>query len=454
MHVFERAVNGHRYRIAAQSVWDPVRGRSVARQVVLGPAEPPPVADLGATRTVGTRAVGDVGALIWVAEQLDLIAHIDRACGHLGAKDGPSVGELAVAVAIQRACAPGPKGDLGDFLDGSVPRLSCLPGSAFSGQVFHRVAQQVTERALVRDGGFWSPQLELGLDSAGYYSIISLPLGHAAAEAALQMAVRRGAMQRLSGKLKHVRAARMRTTVGKLDRTLVVVESEELLEGQKRGIALALRKAKVELRKLERLVQAGRLARDRLEQRCQKALAREHLSSFVVTSIAGNDQQPTFHWEVDAALRRQLEKTRLGRRVLCTDQHNWSTGRIVYAFRGQWNVEELFRRAKKGGVVPWGPSHQWADGSLRLHTFATVLGLMLVSLAKLALGTEASARETMKSLAEIRATLVRTTTGGTGRRPPVMLAPDLTTYQRRAVRIFNLERWFPSILSCMTARPV
>ena len=156
---------------------------------------------------------------------------------------------------------------------------------------------------------------------------------------------------------------------------------------------------------------------------------------------------------MDATLRRQLEQTRLGRRVLCTDQHNWSTGRIVYAFRGQWNVEELFRRAKKGGVVPWGPSHQWADGSLRLHTFATVLGLMLVSLAKLALGTDASARETMKNLAAIRATLVRTTTGGPGRRPTVMLAAELTTEQRRAVWIFQLERWFPDLLSCMTSSP-
>jgi hypothetical protein len=568
MHVFERAVNGHRYRIAAQSVWDPVRGRSVARQVVLGPAQPPPVADLAATRTVGTRAIGDVGALIWVAEQLDVIAHIDRACGHVGAKNGPSVGELALAVAIQRACSPGPKRDLGGFLDGSVPRLSCLPGSAFTGQAFHRVAQQVSEpaleqaqvaisqaavarfklsadvlafdttnfdthiatrtpgqlarrghakskrrdlrvvglgllvsetghvpllyrtysgngsdqgvleaclgglkqlhealdggaggalspqRTLVRDGGFWSPQLELDLDRAGYYSIISLPLGHAAAEAALQAAAPRGAMQPLSGKLKQVRAARMRTTVGKLDRTLVVVESEELLEGQKRGIAAAVRKAKVELRKLQRLVEKGRLTRASLEQRCQKVLAREHLSSFVVPTIGGNDKQPTFCWEVDATRRRQLEQTRLGRRVLCTDQHHWSTGRIVYAFRGQWNVEELFRRAKKGGVVPWGPSHQWADGSLRLHTFATVVGLMLVSLAKLALGTDASARQTMGSLGAIRATLVRTTTGGTGRRPTVMLAPDLTSEQRRAVRVFDLERWFPSLLSCISARPI
>jgi transposase len=567
MHIFEREVSGRRYRIAAQSVWDSKAGRSVARQVVLGPAAPAPVADLSATHTVGTRALGDVGALVWVAEQLDLVALIDRACAGLGAKAGPSVGELAVAVAIQRACSPGPKRDLGEFLDASLPRVSCLPGSAFTGQAFHRVAQQVTEReleqaqvaiskvavarfelsadvlafdttnfdthiatltpgelaqrghakskrkdlrvvglgvlvsetghvpllyrtyngngsdqsvlaaclgglaelhealdrgegrrrpaqrTLVRDGGFWSPQLELELDAAGYYSLISLPLGHKAAEEALQMAAQRGAMKPLTGKLNEVRAARMRIPVGELDRTLVVVESLDLLEGQKRGVAAALRKAKVELRKLEALIHKGRISRSRLEDRVKKALAREHLSSFVVSTIAGTDKAPTLHWEVDAAKRRELEKTRLGRRVLCTDRHHWSTGRIVYAFRGQWNVEELFRRAKKGGVVPWGPSHQWADGSIRLHTFATVLGLMLVSLARIALAPDASARRMLEDLAQIKTTLVRTTTGGPGRRPTVMLAPELTAEQRRAVKVFELDKWFPDILSSITARP-
>src|SRR6202161_950364 len=383
MHIFEREVNGHRYRIAAQSVWDAERGRSVARQVVLGPAEPPPLADLRDTHTGGTRGVGDVGALIWVAEQLDLVAHIDRACGEVGAKGGPSVGELAVAVAIQRACAPGPKRELGEFLDASLPRLSCLPGSAFSGQAFHRVAQQVTEhqleqaqvavakaavarfelsadvlafdttnfdthidtqtpgelarrghakskrsdlrvvglgvlasetghvpllyrtyagnssdqgvwtacldglrelhqslddgecrgkaqRTLVRDGGFWSPQLELDLDVVGYYSLISLPLGHAAAEQALQVAAQRGAMKALTGKLAPVRAARVEGKVGNLDRTLVVVESQELREGQQRGIAVALRKAKGELSKLDRLVKTKRISGSSLEERVRK----------------------------------------------------------------------------------------------------------------------------------------------------------------------------------------
>ncbi len=567
MHIFEREVNGQRYRIAAQSVWDSAQGRSVARQVVLGPAVAPPVADLGATRTVGTRAVGDVGALAWVAEQLDLVGKINQACGGLGAKNGPSVGELVVAVAIQRACSPGPKCELAEFLEASVARVSCLPAAAFSGQAFHRVAQQVTaehleqvqvaiakaavarfelstdvlafdttnfdthiatltpgelakrghakskrsdlrvvglgvlvsetghvpllyrsyagngsdqgvlaacleglrklhealddgegraqpgQRTLVPDGGFWSPQLELELGLAGYHSLISLPLSHSAAEQALQMAARRGAMKPLSGKLSHVRAARMQAKVGELERTLVVVESEELLQGQKRGIAVRLRKAKTELRKLERLVQAGRIQRSSLTRRVQKALSREHLSSFVVVNIGGNEKAPSLRWHVDAALRRQLETTRLGRRVLCTDRHIWSTGRIVHAFRGQWKVEEIFRRAKKGGLVPWGPSHQWADGSLRLHTFATVLGLTLVSLAKIALGTDTSARVMMQSLAAIRATLVRTTTGGAGRRSTVMLAPELTADQRRAVKVFDLDRWLPTLLSSMKTRP-
>src|SRR5439155_25914979 len=69
MNVFERQVGGRRYRVASQSLWDPARQRSFARQAVLGAADPPPVADLASTRTVGTRRVGDVGALVWIAEQ-------------------------------------------------------------------------------------------------------------------------------------------------------------------------------------------------------------------------------------------------------------------------------------------------------------------------------------------------------------------------------------------------
>jgi len=564
MNIFERTVGGRRYRIASQSVWDPSRQRPFARQAVVGPADPPPVVNLASVRTVGTQRIGDVGALLWVADQLDLVKLIDQACTMSTPMDGPTMGEMVLAVAVQRACAPSAKRHLATFLESCLPRVSCLPTSAFTGQQFHRCAAQVRDeqleriqieiaraavrkfelsadvlafdttnfdthiatttagelarrghakskrsdlrvvglaalvsetghvpllyrtypgngsdqavlgscldalgklhkaldegerrdhpacRTLVRDGGSWSEQLELDLDMEGYSTLISLPLSHRASELALVHAARRGAMKVLGGKLGDVRAARLRTPVGELDRTLVVVESQELLRGQKRGIAVALRKATAELRKLERLAAGGRIQREALESKVRTALQREHLSDFVVARVQERSGQLTLDWHVDSVLRRTLERTRLGRRVLCTDQHIWSTGRIVHGFRGQWNVEELFRRAKKGGVVPWGPSHQWADDSLRLHTFATVIGLTLVSLARLAIGTRKLARSMMQTLAGIEATLVQVGTKERGRRATVLLAPELTAEQRKAVKTFALARWLPILLSSMT----
>lgn len=566
MHFFERLVDGRLYRVVAQSVWDPRKKQPVSRQVLLGPADPAPVADLTKTRTVGTKRVGDAGALSWVAEQLDVVRLIDEACGHAGAATGPSVGELALGVAVQRACAPGSKRDVAAFLGASVPRISCLPAERFTGQAFHRAAAGVTPdqleraqlaiaqaavarfglsaevlafdstnfdthiatttagelarrghakskrrdlrvvglgvlvsetghvpllhrtypgnssdqavltscleglaqlhdaldaaeggprksgRTLVRDGGFWSVQLELELERARYHSLIALPLSHTAAAQALVWAAGRGRMRPLKGTLRDVRAARMEGRVGDLDRTLVVVESQELLRGQKRGIAVALRKAKLELRTLERRLHVGKLDRATLEARVQKTLGREHLADFVVTTIGGSPTRPTLHWAVDAARRRELERTRLGRRVLCTTRTLWSTERIVHAYRGQWKVDELFRRAKQGGVVPWGPSYQWADASLQLHTFATVLGLTLVALAQLALHSRQSAPAFMRALSDIKATLVRTDTGRAGRRPTVMLAPDLSATQKNAVQVFELARWMPTLSSTMSRR--
>ena len=502
-----------------------------------------------------------MGALIWVAEQLDLIKLIDQACALSAPTDGPTMGEMVLAVAVQRACSPSAKRHSATFLESCLPRVSCLPTSAFSGQEFHRWAAQVSDeqletaqieiartavrrfqlstdvlafdttnfdthiatttagelarrghakskrsdlrvvglaalvsetghvpllhriypgngsnqsvldsclnalgqlhdalndaeqrgpaacRTLVRDGGWWSEPLELDLDIEGYATLISLPLSHRASESALQYGARRGAMKRIGGKLGEVRAARLRTQVGELDRTLVVVESEELLRGQKRGIAVALRKAREALRKLERRAASGRIQREALESQVQKALQREHLSEFVVTTVKEQGGKVSLHWHVDAARRRLLERTRLGRRVLCTDRHIWSTGRMVHAFRGQWNVEELFRRAKKGGVVPWGPSHQWADGSLRLHTFATVIGLTLVSLARVALGSGKSARSMMQMLGGIEATRVQVRNRDRGRRATVLLAPKLTAEQGKAVQCFDLGRWLPILLS-------
>ena len=107
------------------------------------------------------------------------------------------------------------------------------------------------------------------------------------------MAEQRGAMKPLSGKLGEVLAARVRTAVGELDRTLVVVESQELLAGQKRGIAAALRKAKIELGKLEALIEKGRITRSRLEDEWHLlCLPRVTMALDLSPSLGARDLQP------------------------------------------------------------------------------------------------------------------------------------------------------------------
>jgi len=575
MFIFERTIGKRAYRIAAENVWDPVKQRSFGRQAILGAAGKPPNIDLSKAEVVGTRSVGDVGALVWAARELDVVRIVDEACELPGSIGAPSLGELALAVALQRACDPGGKCDLPDFLANALPKHSCLPPSAFSGQAYHRLARKVTDemleraqlalarkaverfelsadvlafdttnfdtfiatttdsklarrghakskradlrvvglavlasetghvpllyrtypgngadqgvltdclaglrklhellgqaeqrpkaqRTLVRDGGSWGEQLELDLTTTGFHTLISLPLGHSAAEAALEYAAGRGRMKALGGRLTGTRACRTSSEVGdKLFRTLVVVESENLLRGQKRGITAALRKAKAELRKLEvglnkqRSAKTGRRGRYSVESvlaRVDRVLAREHLADFVVAEVGGTDEAPTLTYTVDDQKRRELERTRLGRRVLCTNHHSWSTQRIISAFRGQWNVEELFRRAKKGGVAPWGPSYQRLDSSLRLHTFSTVLGLTLVSIAKLALGFEGSAREMMEQLSDVRATVVTEATGAPGRRPAYTIPPTLNKLQSQSVGVFELDSWLPSLQSSRHGR--
>jgi hypothetical protein len=55
----------------------------------------------------------------------------------------------------------------------------------------------------------WREPLELDLDvQEGYGTLISLPLSYHASQWALEQAARRGAMNRLGGALRDVRAAR------------------------------------------------------------------------------------------------------------------------------------------------------------------------------------------------------------------------------------------------------
>lgn len=555
MHIFEREINGRRYRIAATTVRVPGKKHPVSRQISLGPVEGDEPFVPSRCEEAGFRRVGDVGALVAVADELGVLEAFDAVAPGDGV--GPSLGELILAVALQRVCAPGAKRELPSFLDGALPRFSVLRNDGFTGRAFHRLTRQVSEesyervqlaiakracelyglktdvlaydttnfdtfiatttesalarrghakskradlkvvglammtsstssvplfhrpyagnesdktvlaetlgtlaklhallgpadRTLVRDGGFAGTQLELALGESGYHSVSTLPLSNTAAREALAAAV--GNLEPLPGKLRTIGAWRTRVKAGGLDRTLVVVESPELLKGQLRGLANATKKARKELRKIARRLDeehAGtakgrRYTTTSLRRRIEKLTRREHVREVLRLVVGGDEKRPTLSVTYDTTAKRRLIRERLGKRVLVTDQHEWSTERIVRAFRSQWKVERAFRRMKRGAVSPWGPSYQWTDDSLRAHTFATVLGLQLATLVRLKLqraGIKRSTKGSLKMLSGIRLTRLIARSRGLGGPREILVPARLDPDARHAVALFGLDRW-------------
>ena len=559
MYIFTKIVKGRPYLIAATTERVPGKKHPVSRQVSLGPVASDEAFVPSQCVEAGFKRVGDIAALAAVAEELGVLEAFNAEAPRVG--NGPTAGEMILAVALQRVCSPGAKRELPEFMDSCLPRFCTLRNALFTGQAFHRVTRAFTpesydrvqlaiataacrsfglktdvlaydttnfdtfidtmtesslakrghakskradlkvvglalmtsstgsvplfhhpyagnmsdktvlantlgslaklhtalggtDRTLVRDGGFAGEQLELALAGGGYHSVSVLALTTKTSRDALAKAA--GNLEPLPGMLHEIGAWRTRVTEEGLDRTLVVVESPELLRGQLRGLNNATKKARKELRKI-----AKRLAREQtgkargrrytvtsLKRRVDKLVAREHVREVLRIQIGGTEQAPTLLVEPNREGRARLVGERLGKRVLVTDQHEWSTGQIVRAFRSQWKVERAFRRMKRGAVSPWGPSFQWTDESLRAHTFATVLGLQLASLVRLRLhraGVKHSTKGCMKMLAGIRLTCLSSPAQGFGAPREILVRPKLDPDAMKAVALFDVGRWTPLI---------
>ena len=104
MHAFIRSVSGRPYRILEVTERVPGKANPVTRQISLGPAGSDAV-DASRCEVVWHRRVGEVAALIAVAEELGVLDAFEAEQPASGA--GPSLGEMVLAVALQRVCAPG-----------------------------------------------------------------------------------------------------------------------------------------------------------------------------------------------------------------------------------------------------------------------------------------------------------------------------------------------------------
>ena len=281
--------------------------------------------------------------------------------------------------------------------DFHIPLLSYLyPGnqndSAMFGSIteslvarYHRLVSECEDVTLVFDGGNTSKGNMESLDKGPYHFVTSLTLTHH--KDLLEIPLK-GFNSFKDQRLKGTTAYRTTKLIWGKERTVVVTRSEELLSGQVAGIESALRKKRKSFRQLKmKLIgsqQPGARGKGYTRESLQKHLdtitSGQYISQILNAEIIDTDGRLDFRFWTDLHAYSRLKQIRLGKRILCTDKHDWSTEEIILASRAQYYVEDAFKQMKNPHWVSFSPAFHWTDQKLRVHAFYCVLALLLTSL--------------------------------------------------------------------------
>jgi len=216
-----------------------------------------------------------------------------------------------------------------------------------------------------------------------------------------------------------VPAYRTKRKIWGSERTVVVLCSERLRQGQMAGVIQHAAKAQKWLTEQADILRRGKQRRDRariqrdIENRLKGG---QHLTHVVRFKLTGEDPHLSLTHEFDQAAFDKLANTTFGRIVLMTDRHDWSTSDIIRTYHGQSAVEAVFAHLKDPEHLALRPQRHWTDQKLHVHVFTCVIGYLLARLLHMqALDAGlpfASLESLLDALAHVRrATIARSRTG-------------------------------------------
>jgi transposase len=348
--------------------------------------------------------------------------------------------------------------------DFHVPLLSHLyPGNQNDATMFGSLTETLAKRyrqfakdcnhiTLVFDGGNTSHDNLLKVGQSGYHFITSLTLTHH--RDLLQVPLRKFASF-AQPRLKGTRAYRTTKEIWGQPRTIVITRSENLLAGQIAGIKTALRKKRAELKQLrQKLLQSQRpkakgqgYSRESLNKRLETITSGQYTAEILKTKILETGSRLDFTFWIDPLAFENLKRTRLGKRILCSDNHDWTTEGIILGSRAQSCIENAFKQMKDPHWVSFSPAFHWTDQKLRVHTFYCILALMLSSLLQRKVAQAGipiiipTLYEQLSSITEIVNLHAPRADSGRGRLRAEYVLSERTPLQDKLCRILDVYRY-------------
>jgi len=237
---------------------------------------------------------------------------------------------------------------------------------------------------LVMDKGNISDKNWRLLDESGFGYVTSLPLGQYTDYSSRPLDEFSDCFVPDVGAMKCLRTE---AKVAGKQRTLIVLDSPSLRDGQLRGLNQQLRPILFELTHLEHsLANANRRRQgEQIERQIAKILKGALAKRLLRHELTENKQRNgywEFDWWPDLDAYRWLRDRIYGRRVLVSNHADWKTGELIWAYWGQSEAELVFRQMKDPEFLALRPQHHWTDQKICVHSFCCVVGYLLAALIR------------------------------------------------------------------------
>ncbi len=190
-------------------------------------------------------------------------------------------------------------------------------------------------------------------------------------------------------KLDQVKAFRTRKNIYGKDLTVVVTFNNNLYSSQIKSInneinkclgKLSIISTKLEDRIAGRITKGKKPTKESIKKQVASTLSGQHMKSLIKTTVTEHNGTPVLTYHLDTNAYAELADTYLGKNIIITDNHNWSTEEIIVTYRSQHIIENVFKQMKDRKTGTWWPMFHWTDQKIRVHGLYCSLSLLLRAL--------------------------------------------------------------------------
>jgi transposase len=256
-------------------------------------------------------------------------------------------------------------------------------------------------------------------------------------------------------RLEEVKAFRTGKQIYGKDLTVVVTFNNNLYTSQVKSINNEVNKCldklcelsgKLKDRMAGRITKGKRPTVESVEKQVSSILSGQHMKDLIKTTVTEHNNLPSLAYKLKDKVYGELSDTYLGKNIIITDNHNWSTEEIILAYRSQYIIEDTFKQMKDRKIGNWWPMFHWTDLMIRVHGLYCSLSLLFRALIMKRVreaGIFISMNNLHRKLLGIREVL-NIFPNGKKKKVTQSVVSKMDEVQQRLFDLFKMERYLSS----------